>query len=73
MDLEGFKQIYYIEWAHRILARKIGIIFLGPMAYFWARGYLQPRMKKSLMFLLFFGGLQGVVGWWMVKSGLVDK
>jgi cytochrome c oxidase assembly protein subunit 15 len=40
MDLEGFKQIYFIEWAHRILARSIGGIFMGPLAYFWYRGYL---------------------------------
>lgn len=40
MDVEGFKKIYYVEWAHRILGRTIGVLFLGPMAYFWARGYL---------------------------------
>jgi len=40
MDLEGFKQIYFIEWAHRIVARSIGGIFMGPLAYFWFRGYL---------------------------------
>ena len=57
MDVEGFKKIYYIEWAHRILARSIGVIFLGPMTYFWMRGYLQKSMKKSLVFLLAFGGL----------------
>jgi cytochrome c oxidase assembly protein subunit 15 len=55
MDLEGFKQIYFIEWAHRILGRSIGLIFFAPMTYFWMRGYLQPRMKKSLLFLLGFG------------------
>jgi heme a synthase len=46
---------------------------MGPLTYFWMRGYLQPRLKKSLILLLGFGGLQGVVGWWMVKSGLVKK
>ena len=40
MDLEGFKSIYFIEWAHRIVARSIGAVFMGPMAYFWIRGYL---------------------------------
>lgn len=70
MDLEGFKQIYFVEWAHRVVARSIGLVFMGPLAYFWYRGYLMPRMKKSLLFLLGFGALQGFVGWWMVKSGL---
>lgn len=73
MDVEGFKQIYFIEWAHRIVARSIGAIFMGPLAYFWYRGYFQPKMKRSMLFLFAFGGLQGFVGWWMVKSGLVDK
>ena len=40
MDLEGFKKIYYIEWAHRMVGRSIGVTFFGPMIYFWARGYL---------------------------------
>lgn len=57
MDLEGFKQIYFIEWAHRIVARSIGVIFTVPLAYFLYRGYLGPRMKKSLIFLLGFGAL----------------
>ena len=73
MDVEQFKQIYFVEWAHRIVARSIGGIFMGPLAYFWYRGYLQPKLKKTLMFLLAFGALQGFVGWWMVKSGLVNK
>jgi cytochrome c oxidase assembly protein subunit 15 len=57
MDLEGFKQIYFIEWAHRVVARSIGGIFVAPLAYFWYRGYLQPRMKKSMLFLFGFGAL----------------
>lgn len=73
MDVEGFKQIYFVEWAHRIVARSIGALFMGPLAYFWYRGYLQPKMKRSMMLLFAFGAFQGFVGWWMVKSGLVDK
>ena len=73
MDVEWFKQIYFVEWAHRIVARSIGGIFMGPLAYFWFRGYLQPKLKTTLMILLGFGALQGFVGWWMVKSGLVNK
>lgn len=73
MDLEGFKKIYFVEWAHRVVARSIGLIFILPFGYFSYRGYLQPKMKKSLYGLLAFGALQGFFGWWMVKSGLVDK
>lgn len=73
MDVEGFKQIYYVEWLHRVVARSIGVGFLGPLAYFWYRGYLQSRMKTSMALLFAFGAFQGIVGWWMVKSGLVDK
>ncbi len=45
MDLEGFKRIYFVEWLHRMVGRTIGILYAGPMAYFWARGYFQRRMK----------------------------
>lgn len=73
MDLEGFKRIYYVEWAHRIVGRSIGTLFFFPMGYFWLRGYLQPKLKRTLIGLFLIGGLQGAIGWWMVKSGLVDK
>jgi cytochrome c oxidase assembly protein subunit 15 len=42
MELEGFKSIYYVEWAHRILGRCIGVIFFAPMIYFLSRGYIRP-------------------------------
>ena len=73
MDLEGFKRIYFVEWAHRILGRSLGLTFGGPLAYFWYKGYLMPSMKKYMLGMFVFGGIQGVIGWWMVKSGLVDK
>ena len=73
MGLDGFKYIFFWEWAHRVLGRSIGFTFFGPMVYFWARGYLQPRLKATLLSLFVFGGIQGAIGWWMVKSGLVDK
>jgi cytochrome c oxidase assembly protein subunit 15 len=73
IDVEAFKSIYYIEWSHRILGRSIGILFLGPMAYFWMRGYLLKSLKRTLMRLFLIGGVQGAIGWWMVKSGLVNK
>jgi cytochrome c oxidase assembly protein subunit 15 len=57
MDLEGFKTIYYVEWAHRIVGRSIGLIFFGPMAYFLKKGYIQPKLKRSLVLLFALGGL----------------
>jgi cytochrome c oxidase assembly protein subunit 15 len=73
MDLEGFKYIFFWEWAHRILGRSIGFTFFVPMTYFWARGYLKKNLKATLMSLFLLGGVQGAIGWWMVKSGLVEK
>jgi len=73
MDVEGFKYIFFWEWAHRMLGKSIGFTFFVPMTYFWMRGYLLRTTKRTLVGLLLFGGLQGAIGWWMVKSGLVDK
>lgn len=73
MDLSGFKYIFFWEWAHRMLGKSIGFTFFVPLTYFWARGYLQRQLKMTLLALFAFGGLQGAIGWWMVKSGLVDK
>lgn len=73
MELSGFKYIFFWEWAHRILGRSIGFTFFLPMVYFWSRGYLLGRLKFTLASLFAVGGLQGAIGWWMVKSGLVDK
>jgi len=72
MDVDGFKSIFWLEYLHRLLGRTIGIVFLIPFLVFAWRGYIQKREwpKYSLMFVL--GGLQGVLGWYMVKSGLVD-
>jgi cytochrome c oxidase assembly protein subunit 15 len=73
MDLAGFKGIFWLEYLHRILGRLIGLVFLIPFLFFlWARklpASLVPRF--IIMFVL--GGLQGLMGWYMVKSGLVDN
>ena len=73
MDVHDFKGIFWLEYLHRLLGRTIGIVFLLPFLYFLWRGYIQPREwpKYALMFVL--GGLQGLLGWYMVKSGLVDR
>lgn len=57
MDIQEFKKIYYPEWAHRIVGRSIGLIVLGPMVYFWGRGYLRPTLKKALLILFTLGAL----------------
>jgi cytochrome c oxidase assembly protein subunit 15 len=73
MDVNDFKSIFWLEYLHRLLGRTIGVVFLVPFLVFLARGYigLQEMPKYLLMFML--GGLQGVLGWYMVKSGLVDN
>ena len=70
MDLDGFKAIFYWEWAHRLLGRLIGAIVAIPLVIFWLTGRLTPGLKPRLVGLLALGGLQGVIGWFMVKSGL---
>jgi cytochrome c oxidase assembly protein subunit 15 len=73
MDVNDFKGIFWLEYLHRLLGRTIGIAFLLPFLFFVWKGYIQKREfpKYALMFIL--GGMQGVLGWYMVKSGLVDN
>ncbi len=73
MDLQGFKSIFYWEWAHRLLGRVIGIVVALPLAWFWLSGALSRGLKIKLVGLLALGALQGLIGWWMVKSGLVNR
>lgn len=73
MDLAQFKTIFFWEWGHRLLGRIIGVAFAVPLAYFWLRGRLTADLKPKLLGLLALGGLQGAVGWWMVKSGLTGR
>ena len=73
MDLHGFKSIYWFEFAHRLLGRSIGLVFLLPLLYFALRRMLSGAMALRLAAAFVLGGLQGVLGWYMVKSGLVDR
>lgn len=73
MTLSEFKGIFFWEYVHRLLGRGIGIVFLVPFLWFWARGCLSSRLRWRLLVALGLGGLQGTVGWLMVKSGLVDE
>ncbi len=72
MDLDGFRFIFLFEYAHRLLGRLIGIAFLLPMLWFWWQGRLGRALRPHLVALFCLGGLQGLLGWYMVMSGLVD-
>ena len=72
MNLDGFKQIFYWEYAHRVLGRVIGLLFFLPMLILWVSQQLASWIKPHLVIALVLGGLQGLMGWYMVKSGLVD-
>ncbi len=67
--LEGFKHIFWLEWAHRLWGRLIGLAFLAPLAWFALRGRIDRRLAKRLGLLFLLGGLQGGIGWFMVASG----
>lgn len=72
MDLDEFKKIFYMEWAHRIWGRVIGLSFVIPSIYFVARRRVTVPMAWNLLGISGLIGFQGFIGWWMVKSGLKD-
>jgi len=72
MSLDEFKSIFWFEYAHRLLGRGIGVLFALPMGYFLLRGYIRRPFVPRLIALFVLGGLQGLIGWYMVQSGLVD-
>lgn len=73
MSLDAFKSIFMFEYLHRVLGRLIGVIFFFPMVYFWAKKKLRQGLSPKLIVLFFLGGFQGLLGWYMVKSGLVNN
>jgi heme a synthase len=74
MTLDEFKYIYFWEYGHRMMGRGIGLAYALPLVYFSARGMVPVSLYPRLGLLFGLGGAQGLVGWWMVKSGLeVDK
>ncbi|MBH60920.1 MAG: heme A synthase [Alphaproteobacteria bacterium] len=73
MSLGEFKSIFWFEYLHRLLGRVIGLVFFLPFLWFAATRKIGGRLVCWLAFIFCLGGLQGVVGWWMVKSGLVDR
>ncbi|WP_336985294.1 COX15/CtaA family protein [Altererythrobacter aquiaggeris] len=70
MDLAAFKFIYFWEWFHRLWGRLIGLAFAVPLIWFWVKQAIPAGYKPRLLALLALGGLQGVFGWYMVRSGL---
>ena len=70
MTLEGFKSIYWGEWTHRLLGRLVGVVFAVPFIVFLLTRFIPRRLIWRCTALLLLGGLQGLVGWWMVASGL---
>lgn len=73
MSLGAFKTIYWWEWSHRLLGRLIGVAFAAPFLVFWWMGKVPLRLFWRCVVAFALGGLQGVVGWWMVYSGLADR
>jgi cytochrome c oxidase assembly protein subunit 15 len=73
MRLEDFKRILFWEYVHRLLGRAIGLITFLPWLYFVARRTLRGRAAWRTFSIVLLGGLQGALGWWMVKSGLVNE
>ncbi len=72
MTLAGFKGIFWWEYFHRLLGRTIGVVFFVPFVWFLARGAIARPIAWRLAGIFVLGGLQGALGWFMVKSGLVD-
>jgi heme a synthase len=73
MSLGEFKTIFWWEWSHRLLGRVIGLAYLLPFLWFLWRGALNADVRRRLWMIFGLGALQGVVGWWMVASGLSQR
>lgn len=73
MSLPEFKEIFYVEYAHRVLGRSIGLAFLIPLLAFVALGYITRPMFPRFVSMFVLGGMQGLLGWVMVQSGLIDR
>lgn len=72
MSLAAFKRIFYFEYTHRMLGRLIGLVFAIGFVWLWIRKHLSRPLVPHLIAMFVLGGLQGLLGWYMVKSGLVE-
>ena len=73
ISLTEFKGIFFWEWLHRFIGRVIGLVFIIPFLYFLTTRQLDKSTIKKTIILLILGSFQGFLGWYMVKSGLVDR
>jgi len=73
MTLDEFKRIYWWEWAHRFLARLIGLVFFVPLLWFFFTRQLTANLTARLSAIFLLGAFQGVLGWYMVQSGLTER
>ncbi|MEM8683652.1 MAG: COX15/CtaA family protein [Pseudomonadota bacterium] len=73
MSLEAFKGIFWLEYLHRVLGRLVGIAFFVPFVWFLVKGNIRPKESPKYLLMFLLGGAQGLLGWYMVKSGLVDR
>lgn len=73
MTMEDFKFIFWFEYVHRLWGRVMGLAFAVPFVVFFLRGWIGWRLAPRLLVVFLLGALQGVLGWYMVKSGLVDR
>ena len=73
MDVDGFKSIFWLEYVHRLIGRLIGLVFAAPLIFFVSRAALSRPLIKRLALIFCLGALQGLIGWLMVASGLVDR
>jgi heme a synthase len=73
MTLDEFKTIFWWEWAHRLMGRLIGAVFLLPFLWFLWKGFVEPGLRARLWAIFGLGALQGAIGWWMVASGLSER
>jgi cytochrome c oxidase assembly protein subunit 15 len=73
MTLDGFKGIFWWEWAHRLLARVVGAAFILPALWFWWRGQLKGALGRQVAVATSLLALEPIVGWWMVSSGLSER
>ena len=71
--LDDFKSIFFWEWFHRFWARMLGVVFMVGFVYFLLKKYFDRQMIKPFVILFLLGGLQGLIGWLMVASGLNDE
>ena len=73
MSLEEFREIFWLEYIHRLWGRLIGVVFLLPLLWFWLRRRLKPGLARHLWGIFALGALQGLMGWYMVASGFAER